>query len=222
MKIWITLKTAGPAAHYPNSRIRIGAIRAPHDHEAAERLLTEQIKNRSNVPIPDYPITTRPGLHYELIGAWHDQRLVGAIFIGPADNYAYDRDLLANPTYRPEILSRTVASIEGLAVQPHYRRGGIGLALKNAATAWANDHGAGLIISVPTTEAARELNKKAGYYLAPRNIILVLENSEHKLRVGFPFPADTVALYALDQPDRTPIHVSLQALTTTNPWRGQQ
>ena len=222
MRFWNRFKPLITRNAHRSAPIRIGLIRAPHDHEAAKRLLTEQIKNRSNVPIPDYPITTRPGLHYELIGAWHDQRLVGAIFIGPADNYAYDRDLLANPTYRPEILSRTVASIEGLAVQPHYRRGGIGLALKNAATAWANDHGAGHIISVPTTEAARELNNKAGYYLAPRNIILVLENSEHNLRVGFPFPADTVALYALDQPDRTPIHVSLQALTTTNPWRGQQ
>ncbi|WIM07984.1 hypothetical protein QPC17_00095 [Trueperella bernardiae] len=34
--------------------------------------------------------------------------------------------------------------------------------------------------------------------------------------------AGPAAHYALDQPDRTPIHVSLQALTTTNPWRGQQ
>ncbi|MEW6933716.1 GNAT family N-acetyltransferase [Trueperella pyogenes] len=216
MKIWITLKNAILAAYHPNSRIRIGAIRTPHDYQAAIGMLAEHIEQFSQLPFPVFPIHDQAGLYGELIGAWHNQGLVGALMVGPAHHYTHDPSLLANPAYKPEVFTAAIACIDALVVKPGYRRHGIGLALKNTATAWADQHGASIMLSVPTTNAARELTKKAGYQVLGPNIILMIKHPDHELRIGFPFPNDTVAVYAFNNTTGPAINVSYQHLPTLN------
>ena len=114
------------------------------------------------------------------IGVWGQDRLIGAALIQPP-LYVAETLILFTGAHGVqaaqirETITKHAAIIEGIAVFRKHRREGIGLQIKSFCDSWAAEHGAELILSIPTNEGARLLNKKAGYTVVPPNGYLVLQ-----------------------------------------------
>ena len=97
-----------------------------------------------------------------------------------------------------------------IAVEPAHRRTGIALALKHHLDAWAHDHGAHLALSVPMTQASRNLNQAAGHIVLPPDITLVIQIKAHARTHAFPAQEGTTwALRLLTDTAHTPIRVGV-------------
>ncbi|MCI5826147.1 MAG: GNAT family N-acetyltransferase [Arcanobacterium sp.] len=201
----MTLRNLAWHLHHP---IRIGLIRDRNDYETARRLLTEQISEPSNIPFPQFPIQTSNIFASELIGAWDKKQLIGAIFITNGIQYGSDPTILETYGHNVQRLTDSITVIQGLAIQPQYRRHGIGAKLKNTATLLAHKRGTRVIIAIPTTNAARELNKKSGYILYPPGVFLMINTQETGECFAFGIdPASTWSVYPITQPGQATLSI---------------
>lgn len=158
-------------------------------------LLAEQIGERRNQrlpkPLPNPDDLFRP----TLIGAWAEDRLVGAAFVMPdlEDSTYYAATGHGNAA---EFLAVRTAMVQGIAVIPEYRRMGIGARIKRYCGMWAAQHGCVLVLSIVTNEAAARMNEKAGYQVLPPLVTLVVEAVDHGrvvALIGLPFDRDSPA-----------------------------
>lgn len=200
-------------------RITIDVAATQEDVERACRLLSEQIRHPSPVPFPTAPIERHDGLHAELIVARCDNAIQGAAFIGPDVQEAEYFALMSNDHAR-RIVIEHVAMVHAIAVDPSWRRRGIGLSLKLACDAWAADHGADLVVSVPTTQAARHLNDKAGHVVLDPGQILVLKIQGEPRPTGFPLTNGSWA-FALTTSTRPPKIIPGRAHSPSPTGHGQ-
>ena len=92
------------------------------------------------------------------IGVWGQDRLIGAALIQPAlcvaETLIYRTGTSGvHAAQIREAFAEHAAIIEGIAVVRKHRREGIGSQIKAFCDSWAADHGAELILSIPTNEA---------------------------------------------------------------------
>ena len=69
-----------------------------------------------------------------------------------------------------QAFERSCCMIQGIAVSPEHRREGIGLRVKRYCDLWVAQHDACLVLSIPTNDAARHMNEKAGYDVLPPQV----------------------------------------------------
>lgn len=98
------------------------------------------------------------------IGVWGQDRLIGAALIQPAlcvaETLIYRTGTSGvHAAQIREAFAEHAAIIEGIAVVRKHRREGFGSQIKAFCDSWAADHGAELILSIPTNEGARLLNE---------------------------------------------------------------
>jgi RimJ/RimL family protein N-acetyltransferase len=161
--------------------------------QEARSLLTEQIKHPSPVPFPERLIEDDHQLRATLIGAWADERLVAAAFIGPDIQDSQLAGAVAGDHAR-EFFIENVAMIHGIAVDIDHRHEGIGSKIKRFLTPWAADHHTCLVLSIATTDFARAMNEKTGYIVLPPQVPLVIKVIDHvtgkRFAIAFPFSPD--------------------------------
>lgn len=145
----------------------------------AKRLIVEQIPHLADIEFPKRPVEDDGTLRPLFIGAFSKDGLIGAAFVTPgiqaAQSFLGYFSASAGAYQCAELVRRTVAEVEGIAVVDEYRRRGVALALKRYIDAWAADHGACLVLSVPTSEAARGLNEKSGHRVLEPDVLLMLQ-----------------------------------------------
>lgn len=93
------------------------------------------------------------------IGVWGQDRLIGAALIQPAlcvaETLIYRTGTSGvHAAQIREAFAEHAAIIEGIAVVRKHRREGFGSQIKAFCDSWAADHGAELILSIPTNEGA--------------------------------------------------------------------
>ncbi|WP_043564769.1 GNAT family N-acetyltransferase [Actinomyces israelii] len=212
--------------HRPTSRgqatgLNIRPAATKEEVQAIHTLITEQVPYPSFVPLPETLPDRNNHLHRELVGAWRDSHLVGAAFIGPAEQEADHPARLGLHDDAKTILDN-VAMIHDLAVEPAHRRQGIALALKHWLATWARDHGTHLILSVPMNQASRDLNEAAHYIVLPPNITLVIQIKANRRTYAFPSNEGTTwALHLLTDTPNAPIRVGVHP-PAPNPRPGHQ
>lgn len=157
--------------------------------QEAVRLLADQIPVGFSEKIPSMPVKDDGMLRPTLIGAFRDEALIGAAFIGPAEHIAaqaasllFMREPATVIDETVQSLRRNVAYMAGIAVSPGYRRQGVGRRIKLFCERWAADHSADVIIGVSTTDEAVALNKGMGYTVLPQGVALVLQCVDVKTR----------------------------------------
>ena len=205
-------RTAGrrPGVPAPRPGARDLDIRPAATEEEAQAirvLLAEQVPHPSFVPLPEALPRRHHRLHRELIGAWRHRDLVGAAFIGPDEQEADGIARLGLDDDAHTILD-DVAMTHDIAVEPAHRRTGVALALKHHLDAWARDHGAHLALSVPMTQASRNLNQAAGHIVLPPGVALVMK--VHANARTYPFTVDrrtTWALHPLTDAQQAPFRI---------------
>lgn len=145
----------------------------------AKRLIVEQIPHLADIEFPKRPVEDDGTLRPLFIGAFSKDGLIGTAFVTPgiqaAQSFLGYFSASAGAYQCAELVRRTVAEVEGIAVVDEYRRRGVALALKRYIDAWAADHGACLVLSVPTNEAARGLNEKSGHRVLEPDVLLMLQ-----------------------------------------------
>ena len=114
------------------------------------------------------------------IGVWGQDRLIGAALIQPAlcvaETLIYRTGTSGvHAAQIREAFAEHAAIIEGIAVVRKHRREGFGSQIKAFCDSWAADHGAELILSIPTNEGARLLNEKSGYTVVPPDGYLTIK-----------------------------------------------
>lgn len=166
-------RTTSPAVDGPRAAATDG------EAKAIKSLLVRDIKDfDQSVPavVRHDDGTIRP----TYIGVWGQDRLIGAALIQPAlcvaETLIYRTGTSGvHAAQIREAFAEHAALIEGIAVVRKHRREGIGLQIKAFCDSWAADHGAELILSIPTNEGARLLNEKAGYTVVPPDGYLTIK-----------------------------------------------
>ena len=137
--------------------VRIRPVVNKVEIKRAKRLIVEQIPHLADIEFPKRPVEDDGTLRPLFIGAFSKDGLIGAAFVTPgiqaAQSFLGYFSASAGAYQCAELVRRTVAEVEGIAVVDEYRRRGVALALKRYIDAWAADHGACLVLSVPTNEA---------------------------------------------------------------------
>ena len=104
------------------------------------------------------------------------------------DAHIPHRDERVHAAQIREAFAEHAAIIEGIAVVRKHRREGFGSQIKAFCDSWTADHGAELILSIPTNEGARLLNEKAGYTVVPPDgylTIKVFDAQEQPLHIPY-------------------------------------
>ena len=166
-------RTTSPAVDGPRAAATDG------EAKAIKSLLVRDIKDfDQSVPavVRHDDGTIRP----TYIGVWGQDRLIGAALIQPAlcvaETLIYRTGTSGvHATQIREAFAEHAAIIEGIAVVRKHRREGFGSQIKAFCDSWAADHGAELILSIPTNEGARLLNEKAGYTVVPPDGYLTIK-----------------------------------------------
>ena len=198
-----------PTSRTGTTELDIRPAATQEEVQAIHTLLTEQVPYPNFVPLPEVLPNRHNHLHRELIGAWRDSHLIGAAFIGPAEQEADHPKRLGLHDDAKTIL-QNVAMTHDIAVEPTHRRTGTALAVKHHLNTWAHDHGAHLVLAVPMNQASRNLNEAADYILLPPDITLIMQIKAHASAHGFPAKEGTTwALRILDQATDPPIRVGV-------------
>ncbi|WP_411938152.1 GNAT family N-acetyltransferase [Bifidobacterium longum] len=159
--------------------VRIRPVVNKVEIKRAKRLIVEQIPHLADIEFPKRPVEDDGTLRPLFIGAFSKDGLIGAAFVTPgiqaAQSFLGYFSASAGAYQCAELVRRTVAEVEGIAVVDEYRRRGVALALKRYIDAWAADHGACLVLSVPTNETARGLNEKSGHRVLEPDVLLMLQ-----------------------------------------------
>ena len=166
-------RTTSPAVDGPRAAATDG------EAKAIKSLLVRDIKDfDQSVPavVRHDDGTIRP----TYIGVWGQDRLIGAALIQPAlcvaETLIYRTGTSGvHATQIREAFAEHAAIIEGISIVRKHRREGFGSQIKAFCDSWAADHGAELILSIPTNEGARLLNEKAGYTVVPPDGYLTIK-----------------------------------------------
>lgn len=166
-------RTTSPAVDGPR------AAATDAEAKAIKSLLVRDIKDfDQSVPavVRHDDGTIRP----TYIGVWRQDRLIGAALLQPALHVAetlifHTGTSGIHAAQIRKIFAEHAAIIEGIAVVRKHRREGIGLQIKAFCDSFAAEHGAELILSIPTNEGARLLNEKAGYTVIPPDGYLTIK-----------------------------------------------
>lgn len=145
-------RTTSPAVDGPRAAATDG------EAKAIKSLLIRDIKDfDQSVPavVRHDDGTIRP----TYIGVWGQDRLIGAALIQPAlcvaETLIYRTGTSGvHAAQIREAFAEHAAIIEGIAVVRKHRREGFGSQIKAFCDSWAADHGAELILSIPTNEGA--------------------------------------------------------------------
>ena len=136
--------------------------------------LSEEIEHRWNGSIPDPLVEDDGTLRPTLIGLWSEGRLIGGAFVRPAIEEA--AGFAANGWENAaQVVRERVCVTEAIAVRRECRGKGIGLRIKGYCDAWAREHHALLMLSIPTNDGARHLNEKAGHTVLDTDVSMVLQ-----------------------------------------------
>ena len=152
-------------------------------------LLTEQIEHGWDKALP------KPGPNPDdlyrptLIGAWSENRLVGGAFVMP-DSQDAQAFMSIGADKAAQAFERSCCMIQGIAVAAEHRREGIGLKIKRHCGLWAAQHDACMVLSIPTNDAARRMNEKAGYDVLPPQVALCIKVADHDRAIACCFPMD--------------------------------
>lgn len=215
-----TTKPAPPATSPRPGRkdLDIRPAATEEEVQAIRTLITGQIPEPGYIPLPKTIPSRHNHLHRELIGAWSNSDLIGAAFIGPDEQEAEGLKRHGFNDDAHAILDN-IAMIHNLAVEPTHRRTGVATALKHWLHTWARDHGAHLVISIPTTQAARNLNKATGYILQPSGITLIMQIKTNGRSTKLPADKHTTwAFHVLTDTTRLPISIGIYQPLAATSW----
>lgn len=180
--------------------------------DAVWDLLTEQIAHGWDESLPK-PLPNPDGLYRPtLIGAWAEDRLVGGAFIMPDTQDAQNLRLMGADD-AAQSFERSCCMIQGIAVSPEHRRKGIGLRLKLFCDMWTAQHDACIVLSIPTNDAARRMNEKAGYKVLPPEITLCIKIIDNGCGITCALPIDDTvpgscwAFHIVAQPKWVPLAI---------------
>lgn len=166
------LSRTAPTSQDRGRDVDIRPAATQEEVDAIRSLLRREESSPNDVPLPDSVADDSGGLYPVLVGAWRGADLVGAVFVSPDYQEAEELRTRRHCREDADCTLRQVAAINSIAVEPAVRRQGIGLALKLWADAWSADHGAHVMISVPTNDAARKLNQAAGHTVLKPGVAL--------------------------------------------------
>lgn len=210
--------TPAPGARPGAGDLDIRPAATEEEVQAIRSLVTQQIPDPGSVALPEALPHRHHGLHRELVGAWRHGDLVGAAFVGPSEQEA-DGFTRGGLHHDAETVLDNVAMLHDVAVEPAHRRTGVALALKHWVSAWAADHGAHLVISVPTTQEARDLNQAAGHRLLPPGVTLVMQVKTNGHTCRCPSEEGTTwSLRRLTEASRCPLLVGAEQPLAATSW----
>ena|GEM_PF-463652 len=151
-----------------------GPVRDEAEAQEVWSLLAEEIEHRWNGSLPDSLAEDDGALRPTLIGLWAEDRLIGGAFVRPAVEEA---TAFATHGWKDaaQVIRERVCITEAIAVRGECRGKGIGLQIKRYCDAWAREHHAPLMLSIPTNEGARRLNEKAGHTVLDTDVSMVLQ-----------------------------------------------
>lgn len=151
-----------------------GPVRDEAEAQEVWSLLTEEIKHRWNGSLPDPLVEDDGTLGPTLIGLWAEDRLIGGAFVRPAVEEAA---AFAAHGWKDaaQVVRERVCVTETIAVRGECRDKGLGLQIKRYCDAWAREHHALLMLSIPTNDGARRLNEKAGHTVLGTDVSMVLQ-----------------------------------------------
>ena len=162
----------------------------------ARILLSQNIEELLDMRIPDFVGQDDGSSRPTLIGAFLEDRMVGAALVGPVGDYAvaFEQNIRAFHSWcdarkASEILRKSVAEVQGLVVDSPHRGKGIGLKLKRYCDVWAAQHDAEFMFSVPTNEASCKMNERAGHIVLGDGVRMVVQVQDRE--TGFRSPAIT-------------------------------
>lgn len=156
------------------SRLRIVPTANQMQTDMVWNLLTEQIEHGWDESLPK-PAPNPDDLYRPtLIGAWAEDRLVGGAFVMP-DSQDAQALVSLGADKAAQAFERSCCMIQGIAVDSEHRRENIGSEIKRHCDLWAAQHDACLVLSIPTNDAARRMNEKAGYDVLPPQVALCVE-----------------------------------------------
>ena len=171
----------------------------------ARVLLSQNIEELSDMRLPDSVGKDDGSLRPTLVGAFLEDRMVGAALVGPVNDYAiaFEQNIRAfhpwcDARKASEILRESVAEVQGLVVDSDHRGKGVGLRIKRYCDMWAAQHDAEFVFSVPTNEAARKMNKRAGHVVLGGGVRMVVQVQDRE--AGFRSPA--ISALPDDSPER--------------------
>lgn len=160
----------------------------------ARILLSQNIEELSDMRVPDFVGKDDGSLRPTLVGAFFEDRMVGAALVGPVGDYtvAFEQNIRVfhpwcDARKASEILLKSVAEVQGLVVDSLHRGKGIGLRLKLYCDVWAAQHDAEFMFSVPTNEAACKMNERAGHIVLGDGVRMVVQVQDRE--TGFRSPA---------------------------------
>ena len=128
-------------------------VRPAGDHAEAEEignLLLEEITHPGFVPGPEFVWQGQGFLRPTLIGAWSEDRLVGAASLSPYMEHAKAFCGIGRAD-AAQAVARLVAETDGIAVRPDHRREGIGRKIKLFCDSFAAQHHAAIMVSSSPT-----------------------------------------------------------------------
>ena len=171
------------------SEVVVRPVKNELEAQEAVRLLADQIPIGFSEKVPSTSVKDDGTLRPTLIGAFRDETLIGAAFIGPGEHIADQASALLFASESrtvidkaTQILRRNIAYMAGIAVLPGYRRQGIGRKIKSFCELWAANNHASLIVGIATTRKAVALNKSLGYTVLPQQVSLMLQCVDVKTR----------------------------------------
>ena len=162
------------------SRLRIVPTADQMQTDMVWNLLTEQIEHGWDETLPKPSPNPDDLYRPTLIGAWSKDRLIGGAFVMP-DSQDAQALVSLGADKAAQAFERSCCMIQGIAVIPKHRREGIGLKIKRHCDLWAAQHDACLVLSIPTNNAARRMNEKAGYDVLPPQVALCVEVTDDDL-----------------------------------------
>ena len=114
--------------------VRIRPVVNKVEIKRAKRLIVEQIPHLADIEFPKRPVEDDGTLRPLFIGAFSKDGLIGTAFVTPgiqaAQSFLGYFSASAGAYQCAELVRRTVAEVEGIAVVDEYRRRGVALALK--------------------------------------------------------------------------------------------
>ena len=151
-----------------------GPVRDEAEAQEVWSLLAEEIEHRWNGSLPDALVEDDGTLRPTLIGLWAEDRLIGGAFVRPAIEEAAG---FATNGWEDaaQVVRERVCMTEAIAVRKECRGKGLGLRIKRYCDAWAREHHALPMLSIPTNEGARRLNEKAGHTVLGTDVCMVLQ-----------------------------------------------
>lgn len=155
-------------------------VRPARNHAEAEEigsLLLEEIAHPGFIPGPEFVWQGQGFLRPTLIGAWSQNRLVGAAALSPYMEHT-DAFLGIGRADAAQAIARLVAETDGIAVRPDHRREGVGRKIKLFCDSFAAEHHAAIMVSVTTNHESACLNNKTKHIVFERCDGLVIKYAD--------------------------------------------